>query len=231
MRVNTIEKNKALEKLLKNPAQTIFLDANFFIPPDRSHMGVKPINFQKYCEIWLDPIFDTFPKLAVHESVYHELIANSVKSYADCKQKKVPPKLRIYRDTELNDIERALMQTYLLRIAPYSQYIPVQDNAKDRGEVKSLSYMAVKGFLYFAANDNLPILLIRKAEELQTGLNDMGLLEMYDIIYYLYQTGKYDNKGLRLLYKYQYHLTGTEKKQNPEWGAFIDKMNNLYKNR
>ena len=206
-----------------------FLDANFLIPPDRSKMGARPISFQKYSEIWLDSIFDAFPNLAVHESVYDELVEESAKSYADAKSSESPTRLRVYMDDELSEIEKSLMQTYIRKMAAYSKYIPERDNSKDRGEVKSLSYMAVKGFFYFAANDNLPMLLIRKAEELSTGLDDMGLLEMYDVIYYLYQTGKYDNKGLRMLYKYQYHLTKQEKNHNPEWGEFIEKMNLLYK--
>ncbi len=56
----------------------------------------------------------------------------------------------------------------------------------------------------------------------------MGLLQMYEMIYYLYREGKYDSKGLRLLYKYQYFLTRREKAQNPEWGMFVEGMKRLY---
>lgn len=228
MRVDIDTKNLALCKLFEDPEQTIFLDANFFIPPDRSCMGAKPITFEKYKEIWLEPIFDAFPNLAVHESVHDELVLDTVRNYANAKKSEIPSKLKIYYDDKLSIAEQSLMQTYIWKIAPFSKYIPEKDNAKDRGEIKSLSYMAVKGFLYFAANDNLPKNLIRSAEKLHTGLEDMGLFEMYDVIYYLYQTGKYNNKSLRLLYKYQYHLTNQEKKQNPEWGEFIEKMKILY---
>lgn len=231
MRVDVENKNPALEALIQDAGQVVFLDANFFIPPDRSNVDVrtKPIQFKKFCEIWLDPIFDSFSNLAIHEAVYHELVENAVKTYADKKQNDIPTKLRVYYDSELSESEQSLMQTYILKIARYSKYIPERDNAKDRGEVKSLSYMAVKNFLYFAANDMLPRLLIRDAEKLHTGLDNIQLLEMYDVIYYLYKTGRYDNKGLRLLYKYQYHLTQQEKRQNPEWGEFIEKMDVLYK--
>lgn len=82
------------------------------------------------------------------------------------------------KDAELNEAEQALMQAYISKLAEYSQYIPERDNAKDRGEVRSLSFMAVKRFLYFAANDTLPMNLIRKADELHTGLDDMELLEI-----------------------------------------------------
>lgn len=51
MRVDVEKKNPALESLFTDPEQTIFLDANFFIPPDRSRMGTKPIPFLKFCEM------------------------------------------------------------------------------------------------------------------------------------------------------------------------------------
>lgn len=36
MRVDTKEINPAFQSIKQNPDQTVFLDANFFIPPDRS---------------------------------------------------------------------------------------------------------------------------------------------------------------------------------------------------
>lgn len=228
MRVDLSEKNPALVSLFENPGQTIFLDANFLIPPDRTRLGAKPISFRKYCEVWLDPVFDSFSDLAVHESVYGELVAEHVKGYADAKCQELPPKLTVYSNAGLNTLEMALMQTYINRISPFSKYIPALGNSDDKGEVLSLAYMASKGFLYFASDDSLPMQLIRKADELGTGLQTIRLLEMFDVIFYLYRTGKYDNKGLRLLYKYQYYLTEREKLQNPEWGEFIRKMNLLY---
>lgn len=228
MRVDLNEKNPALVSLLENAEQTIFLDANFLIPPDRTKIGAKPISFEKYCEIWLEPVFDTFPDLAMHESVYDGLVAGNVKNYADSKCQESPPKLTIYFDAGLNTAEASLMQTYINKISPFSKYTPILKNSDDKGEVLSLAYMASKGFLYFASGDSLPIQLIRRADELGTGLQNMKLLEMFDVIYYLCKMGKYDNKGLRLLYKYQYYLTKKEKLQNPEWGDFMKKMNLLY---
>lgn len=228
MRVDLSERNPALISLFEHSEQTIFLDANFLIPPDRTRVGAKPIAFQKYCEIWLDPVFDSFSNLAVHESVYDELVSDNVKLYADTKCRELPPRLVVHSDTGLNPTEAAFMQTYINQIAPFSKYIPQQGNSDDKGEVLSLAYMAVKGFLYFASNDNLAMKLIRRAEDLGTGLQNMKLVEMSDVLFYLYRAGKYDNKGLRLLYKYQYHLTKRERLQNPEWGDFVKTMNLLY---
>ena len=76
--------------------------------------------------------------------------------------------------------------------------------------------------------DTLPVRLIKEADKLDTGLDDMGIIQMYELIYYLYKTGKYDNKQLRALYKYQYYLSSGDKRTNPEWGVFIERMNKLY---
>lgn len=228
MKVNTKDVNPALTILFGDSDQVIFLDANLFIVPDRSRMGARAVAFDRYKEYWLEPLFDAFSNLSVHESVYKELVNAQVKELADGKIAAEPCRLRVYKDCELTEKEKNLMELQIQKIAPYSDYIPEKDNSKDRGEIRSLAYMAVKNYLYFAANDNLPMQLITKAGELETGLDDMGLLQPYEIIYYLYKTGKYDDKGLKMLYKYQYYLTGQEKKRNPDWGTFIIEMDRLY---
>lgn len=228
MQVSTKEINPALQSLFENCNQVIFLDANFFIVPDRSRMGAKVIAFEKYKEYWLNPLFDAFPNLSVHESVYKELIGGQIKDFVDSKINGIPKKLQVHTDRELTESERNLLEFQIGRMAPYSGYIPERDNAKDRGEIRSLAYMAVKKYMYFAANDNLPMQLICHAEELETGLEDMELLQSYEVIYYLYKMGKYNTKGLKMLYKYQYYLTGQEKKRNPDWGVFIAEMDQIY---
>ena len=82
----------------------------------------------------------------------------------------------------------------------------------------------------FAANDALPIRLIKNAEELNTSLDGMGVVQPYELIYFLYEKKKYDRQKLRLLYKYMYYLTSRDKSNNPEWGKFIESMERLYKN-
>ena len=55
-----------------------------------------------------------------------------------------------------------MRKTYISKIAVHSLYNPTRDNAQDRGEVRSLSFMAVKQFLFLAANDALPVRLIKE---------------------------------------------------------------------
>ena len=229
MKVDTKEVNPAFQSIIQNPGQKVFLDANFFIPPDRSEVAkVRAYSFTDFKECWLIPLLSEFAGLAIHESLYDELVADSVKKYADEQTRCIPPKLKIHYDSELSSSEEALRNTYINKIAVHSLYNPTRDNAKDRGEVRSLSFMAVKQFLYFAANDALPVRLIKDATKLGTGLDDMQIVQMYELIYYLYKTGRYDNKALRILYKYQYYLTAGDKRINPEWGCFIEQMDLLY---
>ena len=229
MKVDTKEVNPAFQSIIQNPGQKVFLDANFFIPPDRSEVAkVRAYSFTDFKECWLIPLLSEFTGLAIHESVYDELVADSVKEYADEQTSCIPSKLRIHYDSELSGLEEALRNTYINKIAVHSLYNPTRDNAKDRGEVRSLSFMAVKQFLYFAANDALPVRLIKDAAKLLTGLDDMQIVQMYELIYYLYKTGRYDNKALRILYKYQYYLTAVDKRINPEWGCFVEQMDLLY---
>lgn len=229
MKVDTKEVNPAFQSIIQNPGQKVFLDANFFIPPDRSEVAkVRAYSFTDFKECWLIPLLSEFTGLAIHESVYDELVADSVKEYADEQTSCIPSKLRIHYDSELSGLEEALRNTYINKIAVHSLYNPTRDNAKDRGEVRSLSFMAVKQFLYFAANDALPVRLIKDAAKLLTGLDDMQIVQMYELIYYLYKTGQYDNKALRILYKYQYYLTAGDKRINPEWGCFVEQMDLLY---
>lgn len=228
MKVDTKDKNPALDSLFSDFEQIIFLDANLLIVPDRSRVGARRVAFDKYMEYWLIPLFNEFSNLSVHETVYEELIDRQVKQFVDEMMADSPSRLRIYSDYELTTVEKTLLDYQIQKIAPYSGYIPERDNAKDRGEIRSLAYMAVKNYLYFAANDNLAMQLINKSEELETGLGSIGLIQPYEILYYLYKTGHYEDKGLKMLYKYQYYLTSTEKNQNPDWGTFISEMDNLY---
>jgi hypothetical protein len=230
MKVDIKEINPAFKSIIQNPRQTIFLDANFFIPPDRSkYRNIKPYPFTQFKENWLIPLLNEFPCISIHESVYDELVAEKVKGYVYEQLNCNPKKLHIHYDTELSANELALMNYYIAKIAVHSLYEPSKDNAKDRGEVRSLSFMAVKQYIYFAANDALPIRLVKYADKLDTGLDGMGIVQMYELIYYLYKTEKYDNKALRSLYKYQYFLSEGDKKDNPEWGRFIEQMELLYK--
>lgn len=230
MKINLSKANPSLVSIFENPNQIITIDANILIPPDRSRYSKNRFDFPLFKKVWIEPIFTTFPKIAIHEAVYDELIGVEVREYIEKLGQEIPPRIIIHLDSSLTDIEGFLRDSIETKIYPYTNYDPQIDNKDDRGEVKSLSYIAVKGLLYFAAHDNNALQLIEKAEEWSTGLDNVKAIHMFELIYYLYVKNKGEKKLLRMLYKYQYYLTEHEKRTNPGWGDFIDRMDVLYRN-
>jgi hypothetical protein len=228
MKVDLSTPNLALMSIFRHPNQIITLDANFLIPPDRRAITPHFFDFDRFKTVWLEPIFKAFPNLAIHEAVYEELISSSIQAYIQEKLNSIPCRVIIHSDLSLNNEEKALRNTIESKIYPYTKYEPMIDNKDDRGEVKSLAYIAVKELIFFAAHDHNVLQLIEKAELWSTGLDNIQAIKMYELIFYLYKMNIGDKKSLRMLYKYQYYLTQNEKKENPEWGEFIERMELLY---
>ena len=118
MKVDTKDKNHALESLFSDFEQIIFLDANLLIVPDRSRVGARSVAFDKYMEYWLIPLFNEFSNLSVHETVYEELIDRQVKQFVDEMMADSPSRLRIYSDYELTTVEKTLLDYLIQKIAP-----------------------------------------------------------------------------------------------------------------
>ncbi|WP_048601467.1 hypothetical protein [Rubeoparvulum massiliense] len=188
MKVDLTSSNPALESIFLHPDQVITLDANFLIPPDRSRFAETRINFDVFKRIWLEPIFSVFSKLAIHEAVYDELILPSLQDYI----RALTPRLIIHRDSTLTATEKVIRNAIEDKIYPLTRYEPLLDNKDDRGEVKSLSYIAVKGLPYFAVNDSNVIRLIENAESWNTGLDNVQVIRMYELIYYLHKMNQAD---------------------------------------
>lgn len=79
MRIDIDRINPAFKELIKHHDQVIFLDANIFIPPDRSNFQkhIAAFRFEDYRTVFLDPLLLEFPKLSVHETVYGDLFDES----------------------------------------------------------------------------------------------------------------------------------------------------------
>ncbi len=228
MTVNTAIKNPALESLFDEPTQMITMDANFLIPPYRQMHPIKSISFSQFQTIWLDPIFEILPRLAIHEAVYNELISQDIKTFIQNKINAKPARIIIHKDSELDPIEQMLRNTIEAKIYPYTRYDPQINNRDDRGEVKTLAYIAVKGLIYFAAHDYNAIQLVENSKSWSTGLDTVQAIKVYEIIFFLYVKKNHLRKSLRMLYKYQYYLTKNEKTINPGWEVFIKRMESLY---
>lgn len=232
-KVNTSHKNEALVSLFENPNQPLVVDANFFIPPDRSkeNKNLKQISFKSFKSIWLDNLIDTFKPVIIHEAVYEEFQTKDVKDLVDENSNKKPPFIIIVKDSDLSENEELTRKSIEEKISRHTQYEPEIDNKDDRGEVKSLSYIAVKNLLYFCSQDANSIRLIEEAEKLETNLDSVSAIRMYEIIYYFMVKDIGDKNSLRALYKYMYYSTNSDKSVNPSWNDFKESMDKLYVNK
>lgn len=228
MKINVRQANSALISLIEDFAQVIPVDANFLIPPDRSRevRGAQAITFHAFRRFWLDPLFVTFPYLAIHEAVYEELVTSSSRTYV--KEKIENGQMILLSDRDLNERESAYRAMIESRIAVHTAYDPEIDNKDDRGEVKSLAYIATKQLLYFCSRDSRALRLLSEPFKNSIGLFSVSAVQAYELIYYMYVMRMADPKELRVMYKYLYYLSENDRQVNPEWGQFIQSMQLLY---
>ena len=232
MKINRVEitaPNPVVQAILTNPAISITVDANIFIPPDRSKENehIPSWSVSQFREIWLVPILQTFPNISMHESVYAEILGDS-KVIVDQEIAKVPPGILLLKDNDLNPTEQAYRNAIEKLIAVHTAYNPTLNNSDDRGEVKSLAYMATRNMVYFCSHDNGALRLIDEAVILQTSLDSLAAVRSYEIILLLIRLGNGDPAKLRHLYKYLYYLTKSDKKYNASWDEFRRCMDDLY---
>lgn len=221
--------NPSVIRLLNNPDEPIIVDANIFIPPDRSRINgkVPAWKFESFRDIWMVPLLKTFSKIQMHEAVYNEVLGSS-RMFVDAEMAKIPPTITMLRDIDLTVLERAYRNTIEPQIAKFTEYNPTLDNASDRGEVKSLSYMAAKKLIYFCSRDARALRLIEEAEQLETSLEDISPVRDFEIIYLLIRHGNGVQEHLRSLYKYLYYITKSDKENNPSWDEFKNIMGKTY---
>lgn len=229
-RINKDIANPAFQSLIDNPGQVILLDANALLAPDRSRENSKipPISFEVFKNEWIEPLLAAFPRMAIHEAVLAEIITPLERTYVEAQLNSDPPRLTLLSDANLNPQEEILRRTIESRISSHTAYDPTLDKGEDRGEVKSLAYMATQGLLYFCSRDSKALRLIEQAERLETNLDAQAALKFYEVLYIFHNRGIGNPKMLKMLYKYLYYLTKREKALNPDWGGFLLTMDKLY---
>ena len=230
MRINLNKINNGFKRILNNNYDIFLIDANIFISPDRSRENtkIKPVLFEYYKENWLIPFIETFKPVGIHEAVYDEFTSNNIKKFVDGHKNSNSPNIIILKDSDLSQQENILRITIESSIAKNTNYKPELNNRDDKGEVKSLAYIATKNLLYFCSHDATAIRLIEDAEKLDTCLENVSAIQPYEIMYYFAKNNIGNLKAIKNLFKYMYRLTVNEKSYNPDWNEFIEKMDILY---
>ena len=233
MRVDTQNLNSAFVFLIQDYAQILPVDANFFIRFDRTKTirGALPIPFSSFKKFWLNPLLLTFPYLAVHQAVLDELVNDSSKTFVRAEID--AGRLILLEDKEFDEDKEIYRKSIEKAIAAETAYEPELDNADDRGEVKSLAYIATKLLNYFCSHDSRALRLLGSPLKEAIGLSGVGSIQIYELLYYLRRLCMVDPgdgvKGLKMIYKYMYYATTTERQLNPEWGQFIERMDVMYR--
>ncbi|CAM3232451.1 hypothetical protein FITA111629_11395 [Filibacter tadaridae] len=229
MKVDISRPNSALLSLIDDYLQVLPIDANLLIPSDRSKVlgDSAVLDLETYKKFWLNPLFLTFPYLAIHQAVYEEVTVKP-ELFKLINEKIDQQALLILNDEELTTEEKAIRQSVEYKIAASTNYEPEIDNKDDRGEVKSLAYIHVKDLIYFCSNDSNALRLVEHAEKLDTNLDSLITIKLYEIIYYLYIMKMAELKHMRFMYKFHYLSTTNEKKINPSWNDFKIGMDAIY---
>ena len=74
------------------------------------------------------------------------MVLQPIQQYVKFLLDKIPPGILVHKDSTLTAVEKVLCDTIESKIYPYTHYEPIIDNKDDRGEVKSLAFIAVKGY-------------------------------------------------------------------------------------
>ncbi|WP_214482959.1 hypothetical protein [Bacillus sp. SM2101] len=235
MKLNVVDLssvNPSLVSLINDFNQILPVDANFFIPFDRSSTSrqMKSIPFEFFKKYWVNPLFLTFPHIAIHEAVYDEVtVSSESKRYIDTQISTYQQPF-LLKDQDFNPQEEITRSSIEARISKFTNYEPEKNNKDDRGEVKSLAHIATKGYLYFCSHDSNALKLIEKADEWETNLEEVNAIRTFEVLYYLFKCNPNAKakKAIRSFYKYLYYTTNSDKGVNPSWDKFKEGMELLY---
>jgi hypothetical protein len=172
-------------------------DANIFMVGIENRLSDSNCSFENMYKVYLQPLFESFQQILIHEMVYNELDEDAKKLVDSYKEKNVT----IVAEGDLYGKDPQYT-TIFNEIANHERVMYTRGNSKDRGEVYSLAYVAYNKINYFSSKEVMVDLIAEKLEE----LNDVEIVT-FDVILllaYIYYASKGDNKNnkaLKSLYK------------------------------
>lgn len=191
--ITPIEKT-ALHDLLDKP---VLFDANIFMVGISDRSSDKNCSFENLKNTYIEPLFESFTDIYIHEKVYNELDDES-RAFVDSYKGK---NVKIVDEGDLYGKDPQYT-TIFNKIARHELVNYERGRSKDCGEVYSLAYAAFYGINYFCSKE---IMVDNVAHELEDLENvdiitfDIILLTAY--VYYAKQENKTYVKGLKSMYK------------------------------
>lgn len=175
----------------------VLFDANIFMVGISDRVSDKNCSFENMKRLYIEPLFENFKDIYIHEKVYDELDYES-RTFIDIY---VGKNVTIVSEGDLygND---PLYTTIFNNIANHELINYVRGRSKDCGEVYTLAYAAYYNMNYFCSKE---IMVDNVAQELDE-LRDIDIIT-FDIILlsaYVYYARKNDNsnsKALKSMYK------------------------------
>jgi hypothetical protein len=131
--------------------------------------------------------------------------------------------LKVFNDESLSYNEQILRNTIESEIGNCISYSALYNEKQDRGEIKTLSFMAVKEYKYLVSNDNDCVIIVRNK------LPNCSIIFTYELIYLLSEIYPKKAEDLRKLYRFLYYSISKDKQHNPSRSDFKTKMSILYK--
>lgn len=187
-------KKTALHDLLNKP---ILFDANIFMVGISDRVSDKNCSFDNIKKLYIEPLFESFTDIYIHNEVYKEL-DNDSRAFVD-----------VYMDRNVTLVNEEGLYgkdprytTIFNNIARHELVNYVRGRSKDRGEVYSLAYAAYHNMNYFCSKE---IMVDNVARELKDLKNvdiitfDIILLSAY--VYYARRNDNSNSKGLKSMYK------------------------------
>lgn len=188
-----------LEKTTLHDLQNkpVLFDANIFMVGIENRGSDKNCSFENMKAVFLEPLFESFAIIYIHDEVYKELDDDArtfVDSYVGSKVKIVSEGGLFGRDPQYTTIFNNIAEHELVRYT--------RGSSRDRGEVYSLAYAAYHGINYFCSRE---IMVDNVAHEL-ADLKDVDIIT-FDIVLltaYVYYAKRNDNsksKAMKSIYK------------------------------
>lgn len=187
-------KRTPLHDLLNKP---VLFDANIFMVGIEDRISNKNCSFENMKQLYIQPLFESFTDIYIHDEVYKELDENAKKMVDTYIGKNVT----IVKEDGVYGTD-PLYTTIFNHIVGHELVNYKRGNSKDRGEVYSLAYAAYHKMNYFCSKEIMVDNIAHELKDLQDiDIITFDIIVLAAYIYYVHKNDSSNTKGLKSIYK------------------------------